>query len=795
METEQTVQSSAPSMRGRSIPPLPPVDLDEADVSPNRGINLRALGRTIQRQALLIAGVATVTTALAIFQAMKIPRSYEGDFQLLVEPVTNEARIADPLTVTRTEGGVPGRDVFTLDYATQIEILKSPEMLNSIVQQVKTEYPDFSFVDLRQGLTVERLQPEGSPDATRIIKANFSGDDPGLVQKVLKVTANRFLQYSLEDRKSRFGEGIKFIEDQLPELQQRVTSLQDQLQRLQQQYNLLDPASQGSQLSGQVNDITSLRLETERQLQEQRTLYRNLQQQLRLSPQEAIAASALSEDPSYRELQAAQQEVQRQIAIETARFSDRSPVVRSLRQREANLNALMNQQAQRIVGQAPAPVPTQQGSGGTSANPAASSAAAPPAGNPQVLAFQNSIRLGLIEQLVNAGNQIQMLEARSREINQASGQFARRLQQFPAIARQYNDLTRELQIATQTLDRLLSQRETLRVEAAQTEIPWEIVSEPTIPRDADGNPVPAPSRAQNMVIAGVGLGLLLGTLLALLLERYRNMFYTIEDIQETIKLPTAGVIPFSRGAKQSLDFPMTFGALGDMEDNRLETAAFRESFSDLYSNIRLAEPPIHALMVTSAEPGDGKTTIALYLAQTAAGAGQRVLLVDTNLRQPQLQNRLDLRNVRGLSDLLTSNTAAEEVIQQSPLADNLYVLAAGSMMPGSARLLGSDQMKQLMEKFRASFDLVIYDTSHLFGVTDASFLTAEVDEVLLVIATGKTNRSTVQRVLNKLTGLPMAGVSLVVNHLREQGDPTGTYNSYSQKAIASQRDGQPSIRL
>jgi capsular exopolysaccharide synthesis family protein len=776
MEIEQTVQSSAPSVRGRPIAPPPSADIDEVDVSPNRGLNLRALGRTIQRQALLIAGVATATTALAIFQAMKIPLTYEGDFQLLVEPVTNEARIADPLTVTRNDGGVPGRDVFTLDYPTQIEILQSPEMLNSIVQQVKSQYPNFSYADLREGLTVERLAPEDAGgDATRIIQVTFEGSDPGLVQEVLKVTADRFMQYSLEDRKSRFGEGIKFIEDQLPEVQQRVRSIQDQLQRLQQQYNLIDPETQGGQLSEQINDITTLRLETDRQLQEQRTLYSNLQRQLQLSPQEAIAASALSEDPNYRELQTALQEVQRQIAVETARFSEQSPVVRSLRQREANLANLTNQQAQQIVGQAAG----QNGSGG----------------NAQILAFQNSIRLGLIEQMVTAGNQIQMLEARSREINQANSQFGRRIQQFPAIARQYNDLTRELEIATQTLDRLQTQRETLRVEAAQTEIPWEMVSEPTIPRDAEGNAVPGPSKAANLVIAGVGAGLLLGTLLALLLERYRNVFYTIEDIQETIKLPTTGVIPFSRGAKQSLDFPSAFGAAGDIEDNRLETAAFRESFSDLYSNIRLAEPPIHALMVSSAEPGDGKTTIALYLAQTAAGAGQRVLLVDTNLRQPQLQSRLDLRNTKGLSDLLMGTMIADEVIQRSPLAENLYVLTAGSMMPGSARLLGSDQMKQLMEKFRSAFDLVIYDTSHLFGVTDASFLTAEVDEVLLVIATGKTNRNAVQRVLNKLTGLPMAGVSMVVNHLREHGDPTGAYTNYSQKSLPPRRDGQPSMRM
>lgn len=768
MEIEQTTQASAPIMRSRPIVQLPPNDMEEVDAAPNRGLNLRSLGRTIQRQALLIAGVATIVAVAAGFQAMKIRPTYQGDFQLLVEPVTNAGRVTDPLTVTRSEGGgIPSGDVFRLDYSTQIEILQSPGMLTSIVQEVQTQYPDFNYEQLRQGLVVERLTPENATDPTRIIQVTYESGDSGLVQKVLKVTADRYLRYSLEERKTRFGEGIKFIDDQLPEAQQRVSSIQDEIQRLQQQYDLIDPEAQGGQLSENINDINTLQQQTQRDLQEQRTLYNNLQNQLRLSPQEAIAASALSENPSYQALQTSLVEVESQLAIEKARFTGDSPVVQSLEKRKQELTGLIGEQAKTIIGQS---LP-----GGSA--------------NSQVQAYQNTIRLALIEQLVEAGNQIRTLEVRSREIAQARQGFDRRLQQFPAVARQYADLTRELEIATQTLNRLQTQRETLRVEAAQTEVPWELVSEPLIPRDAEGNPVPQPTKASNLMIAGAGLGLLLGTLLALLLERYRNVFYSVEDLQEAIKLPLIGVIPFSRGAKQSLEFPSAFGASGEIEDSRLETASFREAFSDLYSNIRLADPPIQSLMVCSAEPGDGKTTVALYLAQTAAGTGQRVLLVDTNLRLPQIHTRLDLRNTKGLSDLLSSNLNPEELIQRSPLADNLYVLPAGSSMPGSARLLGSDQMKLLTEKFQNLFDLVIYDTPHLFGLTDASFLTAQVDEVLMVIAAGKTNRTAVDRVLSKLTNLRIANVSIIANYLRENNSPNSSaYTRYNQTLAQARRD-------
>lgn len=763
METEQTSQALALSKRGR-LPIQPsPTESEDLDNPPNRGLNLRSLGRTIQRQSLLIAGVATVVAGAAFLHATNLPNVYEGDFQLLVEPVTNEARIADPLTVSRTEGGVPGRDIFTLDYPTQLQILQSPEKLDAIAQEVQKNYPSFTAAELRTGLTVERVVDTQSPDPTKIIQVTYSGSDAGLVQKVLQVTADKYLQYSLENRKTSYSQGIKFIEDQLPEVQQRVSRIQDELQQLQQQYDLINPEIQGGQISGQIDDISTLQIVSQRELQEQKTLYNNLQRQLQLSPQEGLAASALSQNPSYLATQAALQELQGEIATETARFSEDSPTVRSLREREKNLESLLAEQAQDILGQSLVDT-----------------------GNSKVKAYQNEIRLGLIQQLVETANQIQILEVRNQEIARARGDAEQKLQQFPSVARRYTDLTRELEIATQTLNRLQTQRETLRVEAAQTEKPWEVISKPSLPRNAEGDPQPMPNRAFNLVVAGAGLGLVLGTLLALLREKSRNVFYTVEDIQEAIQLPLVGLIPFSRGAKQSLDFPTGFDPDRE-EESRLETASFREAFSDLYSNVRLAEPPIRSLMVCSAEPGDGKTTLALYLAQTAAGANQRVLLVDTNLRSPQVHTRLNLQNREGLSDLLTSNRNPED-LKLVQLSENLFVLPAGPSISGAARLLGSDRMKFIMDQFQSKYDLVVYDTSHLFGLTDASFLTTQVDSILMVVAANKTNRTAVERVLNKLLALRVPNVSLVTNYLREHGSSNTLY-SRNQPLQTNRREG------
>jgi capsular exopolysaccharide synthesis family protein len=745
MDTDQGFPTSSLSKQGRPFQQSLATDTEELELAARKGLSFRPLLRTVRRKALLIAGITTVVVGVVAYRLATAPLTYSGSFRLLVEPVSSQGRIADPLAVTRSGEGVPSDEIFGLDYPTLLQILQSPGVLSDIVEEVQAKFPQFSYNTLRQGLVVQRIGT-GRNDQTKIVEILYQGGDPELVQLVLQETAERYLRYSLEDRKTQFGEGIKFIEAQLPELQQRVESLRDQIQELQQQYELIDPNSQGGQLSENVNQIAGLQIETQRELQEQRTLYSNLQQQLALTPEEAIAASTLSENPRYQSLLEALQEVERQIATESVRFSEESPAMQALRVRQRNMTDLLNREAQQILGDS---LP-----GGAS--------------NSQVLAYQNSIRLGLIKQLVDTTNQIRILEARSQEIAQTRGVFDQRLQQFPVVARRYSDLQRQLEIATRTLDQLLNQRETLRIEAAQTEVPWELVSEPLIQRDAAGNPVPLPQSKRTLLLAVAG-ALLLGAAIAVLLEKYRDVFYTDEDLQDAVQFPLLAVVPFSEIAGHPLSSsPLAYGMTDD--DSKFNTSAFLESFTALYARIRsiAAYSPNHSLslVVCSAAAGDGKSTVALHLAQTAASMGRRVLLVDANLRSPHLHTALDLLNLKGLSDLLTNSIDPGAAIQRSTLSDQLFVLPAGQVTSSSTKLLASSQMQHLMDKFKSMFDLVIYDTPHLFGLTDTNFLADHADGVLMVIGINKTNRSAALQVLNELGASHPASLGIVANNIQ-----------------------------
>ena len=746
MEREQDAHIVPISNQSRQVQQFSVDEGEELSAQPQKALNLKPLVRTFQRKALIIIGIIGLVGAGVAYKISRGQKTYQGDFRMLVEPVTTEARIADPSALANQGegGGVPSRDFFSLDYPTQLEILQSPQMLSAIAKQVQKRYPKVTQGFIKQGLVVVRVG-ENDLTITKILEVRFIGRVPAIVESVLQETKKKYLKYSLDERKTRIGEGVKFIEDQLPGLNKRVNDLKSDLQLIQQQQKITDPKEQGAQLIEQVRTVETLELETQRLLQEQKTLYANLQKQLDFTPDEAIAASALSEEPQYKDLLTKVKEVEGQIAVETARFKSANPIVEALERKRANLVALLNQQTQRILG---------QNLVGTEANS-------------KVQNFQNSIRIGLIKQLVDTANQIQVLEARTQALAQTKNNLSRQAREFPSIARRYNELQQQLDIAARTRDQLLSQRETLRVQAAQSQVPWEMVSEPQIPRDSKGQPIPLAANNKNKFVMAVFGALVLGLGSAILIEKLQNIFYCADDVKDAVEAPLLGEIPLDKNAR---NFPPSianaYAYLEGKERNKKNAAEFIEAFDSLYTNIRFlsSNRTISSLAVGSATVGEGKSTVALNLAHVAALAGQRVLLVDANLHSPSLHLLLELPNVKGLSNLLENKNAPNEIIQRSHLADNLFVLTAGLPIPGTARRLASSEMQYLMEELQATFDLVIYDTPPLVDSKDANFLAARTDGILMVVAIRQVNFSVVQKVFSQLENFGIPCLGTVANH-------------------------------
>jgi len=213
------------------------------------------------------------------------------------------------------------------------------------------------------------------------------------------------------------------------------------------------------------------------------------------------------------------------------------------------------------------------------------------------------------------------------------------------------------------------------------------------------------------------------------------------------------------------------------------TSPFMEAFRSLYTNIRLLseKKSIQSLAISSAVPGDGKTTVALYLAQTAATIGKRVLLVDTDLRSPQLHMRLDLPNTQGLSDIIATDLTLKDALQTSSLDENLFVLTAGQSLSDPVKLLSSDKMQYLIDQVTAQFDLVIYDTPPLLGLGDGNLLAAKADGTILVVGVEKTDRSLVMKAFDGLKIARASVLGIVANGVKSEATPS--YGVYRRQAI------------
>ena len=701
-------------------------------------LNLRhALSVLWRRWWLLLLVSAAVTTTVTV-RVLNEPPTYRSQFRLLVEPIASDERF------DRFSERLLGQLGLQLDYSTQIEVLTSPEQLAPKIAAIQDRYPELDYGTLMNGLYVGRV-PE-----TKIIEVSYQDSDPQKIQYVLENIAAGYIAYSQREQRTGNRKGLEFVEGQLPQLESRVDELQAELQAFQQQHDLLNPNLQGEAASNRLNQIREARAATETELKEARTLQQKLDQQLQLELDQAVTLTALSEAPRYQALLNELQKIETQIALESARFTPASPTMQALRDRRDNLLPLLRREAIAVLGPE-----------------AATADAAALAASP------NQIRLDLTKQLIETTNREQTLSVRSAALALAEVEARRQVQTMAALSREHTDLERRLEVATDSLNRFLSVQEDLQIEAAQQGMAWELLLAPEISYYPIAPDVP------RGILLGAVAGLLAGIGAALIAEKLDVRFHSPEDLKDTIKLPLLGVVPYRkdfkarRGGERAAPLPLPVPG-----GRRYRASPFLEAFRSLNANLSFLTPdkPLKALVISSSVPLEGKSTTAVHLAQAAAAMGQRVLLVDADLRRPQVHAMTDLPNVWGLSHAISMDIEVDDLIQRSPLDDNLFILTSGQIPPDPTRLLSSQKMRSLTEHFRQQFDLVVFDTPPLLGLADAKFLAAQVDVMLLVARLGWTDRTLLKQAIEGLNVGQVAVTGLIANGAKNYR--SGSYYYY-----------------
>jgi capsular exopolysaccharide synthesis family protein len=305
-----------------------------------------------------------------------------------------------------------------------------------------------------------------------------------------------------------------------------------------------------------------------------------------------------------------------------------------------------------------------------------------------------------------------------------------------------------------------------------------------------------PNVVLNMMLA-LGLGLFGAVSLAFLLEHFNSMMRTPEEVWRAVAVPTLGVVPHLRSlarreygfGRLSQGFPLQglahrWAANGQSLSPALMVAHHPLSFlAESYRTIRTvlllgrADRAPRVILITSAHPGEGKTTISLNLGIALAQSGRSVVVVDADLRKGNCHSHLGIQNRRGLTHLLADGLPLDVCVQNTAVP-GFSLLPRGAIPPNPTDLLASLEMQEVLATLRERYDFVLIDSPPTLAISDATVLSVACDGVLLVVRNQITTADSARHVVERLQTVGASILGVVLNGINVQDPDYADYRHY-----------------
>lgn len=719
--------------------------------------------RALRRRKFLALGTAvTVFAGVAAYTYTRVP-IYESETLILIAN-----RTSLPIVQTTDRAEEP------TDLETEILILKSRPVM---VRALKQLTPPDRTITAEQVMGNMAILPIANAG---VLKVSYRDTDPARAQAVLSAIGETYVDYSLSSKRSQATNAIKFIEAQLPEAKRSLNNSAVAIREFRKRHNITDPDSYAAATSGGLQALKQRVQDLQITLKQSQRQYGELRRQVGDEPQVALATAVLSQDPNYQRLITLYKEAETAYVLERARFKEAHPTVKALRVRRDKYLQLLEAQARGVLGNQNATAsvsapPTEaspslselpqeplQADGLVQLKPSLEPLASTPRPTAAQIPQYQSLQQGLVTGLLSAQTNLSVQTVQLEALRVAEAEMARRFSQIPGLQQQYTEFQRQFAVNSESLNGLLTKLQELRISEAQETSPWRILEPPYRP----GDPI-SPKTNQNLLY-GLIASVLLGVGAALGRDFLDQRVQNVQEAKELTRLPVLGVIPKHEEQTESLRTSPT---------GQYHRSAFKDSLRSLALGLRYlgSDKSVKTLLLTSSIASEGKSTITYNLGLVLAGFGSRVLLVDADLRKPNLHALADLPNTVGLSTAIATDTPWQELIQCEN--DNMDVLTSGPLPPDPVTLLASEKMKYLLGEWRQLYDYVLIDTPPTVGLPDVQSLAAHVDRVLLVLALERSVRSLISGALETLQA-SQARVAGVVVNLLKKGDQ-GYYPYYS----------------
>ncbi len=657
------------------------------------GLSLRELLQVLKRRRLWFGvtfGMCLSVVGLMTMRQWLFSPSYEGTFRLLVEDPLSEGRSStgrlDDLALQST----------SVDAPNLIDVLTSPMLLDPLAVQL----------NLPPGSLNNRVSISRRDDKSDVLDVSLLWGDTSEGLTVLQGLEKTYLAYSLQQRQEKLREGLKFLDSQAPDLQQRVSNVQQELADFRRKNAMLAPEDQSKQLEVARAELEAQQRQlrqTEARLLGMQTLVKQGQLLSPFQAESVVEGAGGSQriggafTPLFSELT----QVEGQLAAASASFRPDSPLVASLTAKRNKLRPLLQRRE--------------------------------------------------LDAITSA---LQENRAQQRKLDQQVAELDQTFRTTPELIKRYEAVQQRLDVARENLVSYLRARETFRLEVAQANVPWQVIQAPSF------GVIPVKPDLQRNLVLGTLLGLIAGSGVAFARDRVDHVFHRAREVEEALGLPALAGVPFL-----PIETDQTIQELVKSLDAD-QRFALRESLRNFYQALRMlrADRSLRLLAITSSAAGEGKTTAASLLGQTLSDLGMKVLVVDGDLRRMRLHRRMGVDNARGWAEMFGENPPPPgELLQWSN--PNLAVLPGGPRVPDPARLLSSDRCAVVIQQIKAmsEFDLVLFDTPPAAELVDPLLIAEHMDGLLLLVSMGRINRDVPAEVVKRIASTKVDLLGVVLN--------------------------------
>jgi succinoglycan biosynthesis transport protein ExoP len=709
---------------------------------PEKDPTLRDLLRIFHRRKRSVFVTASVVFLLSVSACAFMTRRYTASSVIQLEKSSSDSLGLDSL-MGAASGGASDALSVNIDLQTQANILQSEALALKVVKDLNLEQnedfkPHFNIIGWVMGLVSPR-GPADPPHAslqdsparrarvakafsnnlkvkvtagTRLLEVDFTNRDPKVAAAVVNHLVQALIDYTFQTKFTATNQVSQWLEGQLGDLRKQSELLQSRVVALQQGSGIFGVGGTDPQGKPVIYSPILDRLQQSTaqlsQAQMNRVLKASVAEVVKTGNAELISQLSGTSIAS-----GSGQGVMNSLAL-----------IQNLRLQEATLQAQIDQDASQFGAAYPKLIQERASLKGVQQSLQEEI-------KRTAERSENDFKVASkAEQGARAAYDNDRIEA--EKLNDKSIEYAILSKEADQSQELYQDLLKRLKEAG-ILEGLHSSNVTVVDQASAPARP----SKPQVPL---------------YLALGAGLGIFLGCCVALLVEAVDNKIQGADEV-EALQIPLLGISPQIEASKTSSHALML--------DSRHADSAFGESVRRLRSGLLISRSgtPPQVLLVSSASPGEGKSTLSLSLAISLSQYEKKVLLVEADMRRPVLCRRLGLQQTDGLSVLLSDREAPTAIL---PAANNpnLYLLPAGPTPPYPAELLGSPRMHTLMDEWRAEFDFIVVDSPPVLPVTDAQLLEEMADATVLLARVGFTTRAALER-----------AYKLLLTHRKDQARP------------------------